>query len=90
MSERLDELVARLAMSSLPRPLGGLAREIARSIAHRREVQTLAALAPARVASAGLALAIGVTADALVGLQAHGTFSGATNLASSTLLDGRE
>ncbi|HQR88588.1 MAG: hypothetical protein B7Y81_16880 [Caulobacter sp. 32-67-35] len=97
MSERLDELVARLAASPTDRSLDGLDGEVGRSIAHRRrEVRTLAALAPVRVASVGLALAMGVTAggavaaSALVGPHPYGTFSVAANLAPSTLLEGRE
>jgi len=95
MSERLDELVARLAASPTDRSLDGLDAQIGHSIANRRrEARTQAALAPVRVASIGLALAMGVTVggalatSAIVAPHPYGTFSIAANLAPSTLLEG--
>lgn len=97
MSDRFDELVARLAASPMDRSLDGLDGEIGRSIADRRhDARTWAAMAPVRVASIGLALAMGVTAggavatSAIVAPHPYGTFSVAANLAPSTLLEGRE
>jgi hypothetical protein len=97
MSERLDELVARLATSPMDRSLDGLDGEIGRSIADRRlYARTSAALAPVRVASVGLALVMGVVAggavatSVIVAPHPYGTFSIAANLAPSTLLEGRE
>lgn len=96
MSERLDELVARLAAAAPDRPLGALEREVGRSITlRRRELAANAALAPVRIASIGLALAMGVTAGgavAVAGIQApktYGPFSSAAYLAPSTLLESR-
>lgn len=95
MSDRLDDLVARLATSPVDRPLDGLDEAIGRSIAHRRrEARTVAALGPVRVASVGLALAMGLTAggavatSALVAPQTGGEFAIASDLAPSTLLEG--
>lgn len=95
MSERLDELVARLAASPTDRSLDRLDGEIGHSIAdRRREASTSAALAPVRLASVGLALAMGVTAGGAIataeisGPHPYATFSSAANLAPSTLLEG--
>lgn len=95
MSERFDDLVARLAASPVDRSLDGLDAEIGRSIVHRRrEARTLAALGPVRVAAVGLALAMGLTAggavatSALMAPQVSGEFAIASNLAPSTLLEG--
>ncbi|MBC7669509.1 MAG: hypothetical protein H7236_13930 [Gemmatimonadaceae bacterium] len=97
MSERLDELVARLAASPMDRSLDGLDGEIGRSIADRRiHAGTSAALAPVRVASVGLALVLGVAVGGAVATSAivaphhYGTFAIAANLAPSTLLEGGE
>jgi hypothetical protein len=97
MSERLDDLVARLAATAVDRPLDGLEAEIGRHIMiQRRDAGATAALAPVRVASIALALAMGVTAGgavataAITGPQVYGTFSSSANLAPSTLLEGPE
>jgi hypothetical protein len=97
MSERLDELVARLAASPMDRSLDDFDGEIGRSIADRRlQTRTSAALAPVRIASVGLALVMGVAAggavatSVIVAPHPYGTFSIAANLAPSTLLEGRE
>ncbi len=95
MSERLDEMVARLAAAPTDRALDNLDVEIARSILlRRREARTTAALAPIRLASVGLALAMGLTAGgalattALMASPAYGFFSSGGHLAPSTLLEG--
>ena len=97
MSERLDDLVARLAAKPVDRPLDDLEAEIGRRILiRRRDARAAAALAPVRVALIGLALAMGVTAGgavaaaAITGPHAYGTFSSLAHLAPSTLLDGPE
>jgi hypothetical protein len=94
MSERLDDLIARLAASPTDRRLDGLESEIGRRIGvRRREARTALALAPVRVASIGIALALGVTAGgaaataAIMTPKAFGTFSAGANLAPSTLLE---
>lgn len=81
MSERLDELIARLAAAPLHRSLDGLDDEIVRSIAYRRrEARTVAALLPVIIASVGLALATGVAvgsavgASTVAGLHSYGIF----------------
>ena len=96
MSDRLDELVGRLAGSPTDRGLEGLESEIGRRIHLRRqEARATTLLAPIRVASIGLALAMGVTAGGLTAAtamaepRASGVFSGVADLAPSTLLEGR-
>lgn len=95
MNERFDDLVAHLAASPIDRSLDGLDEAIGRSIAQRRrEARTVAALGPVRVASVGLALAMGLTAggavatSALVAPQTGGEFAITSDLAPSTLLEG--
>ncbi len=95
MIDGLDERLARLAAEPTPRRLDGLEAEIGHSIAsRRREAAASAALAPIRMASVGLALALGVTAGSAVATaavlspRAYGTFSAAAHLAPSTLLEG--
>ena len=97
MDKRLDQLLERLARTPADRSLDSLDIEVGRAIGRRRrEVGTASALAPVRVASVGLALAMGVTvggviaATALVTPSEPGVFSLAASLAPSTLLaDGR-
>jgi hypothetical protein len=96
MSDRLDVQIARLADEPIPGRLDGLEAEVARSIAARqRDAAASAALAPVRLASVGLALALGVTAGSAVATAAvfsprtYGTFSASAHLAPSTLLEGR-
>ena len=96
MSERLDELVDRLAASPADRSLDGLEARIGRSIAsRRRDARALAALAPVRFASVSLALAMGLTAGGAVAASAalapqhDGAFSSGAHLATSNLLEGR-
>ena len=97
MRDRLDELVGRLAGSPLDRTLDGFETEIGRSVARRRrDMKDAALLAPVRVASLGLALAMGVTAGgaaataALLNPQPLSVFSSSAHLAPSNLLDGGE
>jgi hypothetical protein len=94
MSERLNEWVDRLAASPPDRDLDGLEAQIARRIRlRRRDDRTATLLAPVRVATIGLALAVGVTAGGVTAAtatpRAPGAFSAATELAPSTLLEGR-
>jgi hypothetical protein len=96
MTDRLDERLARLAAEPTLRRLDGLEAEVGRGIAsRRREAAASAALAPIRIASVGLALALGITAGsatataAILAPRTYGTFSPAVHLAPSTLLEGR-
>ena len=96
MSDGLDARIARLASEPSPRRLDGLEAEVARSIAARRlEAAASDALAPVRLASVSLALALGITAGSAVAAAAvlsppsYGAFSAAAHLAPSTLLEGR-
>lgn len=96
MNEQLDEVVRRLAMAANDRDLNGLDVEIARSIRlRRRDTQAASALGSVRLASIGLALAMGATiggvaaSAAITTPQAYGTFSADAHLAPSTLLEGR-
>ncbi|MBB3892811.1 MULTISPECIES: hypothetical protein [Phenylobacterium] len=96
MSERLDELLNRLAASPADRSLDGLETEIGRRIAaRRRDARALAALAPVRFASVSLALAMGLTAGGAVAASAalapqhDSPLSSAARLAPSNLLEGR-
>jgi hypothetical protein len=96
MSDRLDDLLDRLAAAPIDRGLDGLEADVGRAIRRRRgEVRTTALLAPVRVASIGLALAMGITAGgvtaaaAMAGPHPSGAFSSAADLAPSTLLEGR-
>ena len=96
MSDRLDDLLDRLAAAPMDRGLDGLEADVGRAIRRRRgETRTTLMLAPVRIASVGLALAMGVTAGgvtaaaAMAGPRPAGAFSGAADLAPSTLLEGR-
>lgn len=95
MTLNIDELVQRLAVQPIDRSLDGLELEVSRDIARRRaDLKTNAALAPVRLASIGLALAMGVTVGGLVAAstistpQQFSTFSTMAHLAPSTLLEG--
>lgn len=95
MTLNVDELVQRLAVQPIDRSLDGLELEVSRDIARRRaDLKTNAALAPVRLASIGLALAMGVTVGGLVAAstistpQQFSTFSTMAHLAPSTLLEG--
>ena len=95
MSDRLDELVARLAGSPTDRSLEGLEEALGHSIAmRRRDAQAASLMAPVRLGSIGLALVMGVTAGAVATTAAimtphpHGVFSSETHLAPSSLIEG--
>jgi hypothetical protein len=95
MSDRLDELVARLAGSPTDRSLEELEAELGRSIAlRRREARAVSLMAPVRFASIGLALAMGVTAGAaaatatVIASHPYSAFSSGAHLAPSSLLEG--
>jgi hypothetical protein len=95
MTTDLDDWVASLAAETTDRSLDGLEARIGRDIAiRRRDAHTVRALAPVRMATVGLALAIGVTtggAAATAAIRtAHpaGPFAAGTQLAPSILLDG--
>ena len=95
MSDRLDHMVARLAATPPDLPLDGFEDEVIRGIARwRAEARIAAALGPVRVASIGLALAIGVSVGgvtatgSIAAARSPGLFSPAAALAPSTLLEG--
>lgn len=95
MTLNIDDLIDRLAAGPLDRSLDGLEWDVTRGIARRSaDLKAGAALAPVRVASVGLALAMGVTAGGLAAAstvaapQQLNTFSVAAHLAPSTLLEG--
>ena len=93
MSEQLDHLIAQLAAAPADRSLDHFEAQVGRGIAIRQSrVRTAAALAPVRVASIGLALAMGVTvgvtaASSVAGPHPAGLFGVAADLAPSTLLE---
>ncbi len=95
MSHELDNLLAGLAASGPDRSLTGLDARVLDGIAGGREAaRANARLAPLRVASVGLAMAVGVTAGGIAAAttvtqpRQLSTFSAAAHLAPSTLLDG--
>ena len=95
MSHELDHLLVGLAASEPDRSLMRLDARVLESIARRREdTQSNASLAPWRVASVGLALALGVTAGGMAAATTAAeprqlsTFSTDAHLAPSTLLEG--
>lgn len=97
MSERFDDLIARLVSTPTDRSLDGLDAEIGRSILRRRhEARTVSVLAPLQMASLGLALAVGVTAGGAAAIsaaskpQSFGAFSSVAHLAPSMLLEGEQ
>ena len=95
MNERLDHLVDRLAASPTDRSLDHLEAQVSRGIAGRQaQARTAAAMAPVRVASIGLALAMGVTVGGVTAASSIGSprlagAFGAADLAPSTLLEGQ-
>ncbi len=89
MSERLDEVVERLARAPSDRALDDLEAHVRREVRRRRvEARAVSALTPARVASVGVALAVGLLIGASVAAPSPGRVIWATNLAPSTLLEG--
>ena len=95
MSHELDNLLAGLAVSGPDQLLTGLEARVLDSIARRREeARANARLAPLRVASVGMAMALGVTAGGMAAATTAtqprqlSTFSADAHLAPSTLLEG--
>jgi hypothetical protein len=92
MTDRLDDLIARLGEAPTDRGLDGLADAVARGVGRRQaQARTTAALAPVGAVSVALALATGVAmggvAAASMAPAASGSFSLAADLAPSTLLE---
>jgi hypothetical protein len=92
MTDRLDQLVARLASRATDRPLDSFGAEILESVAQRRtQARAAIALAPVGAASIAMALALGVTVGSVTAGSAHATrsntFALTADLAPSTLLD---
>ena len=91
MSERLDELVGRLAAAAPDRSLDDLETDVWRTIRLRqRDARTVATLAPLCVASIGLALAMGITvgsATAAAAIAGPNGLSSPAHLAPSNLLE---
>ena len=97
MRDDLDLLIAGLAAARADRSLDGLEQAVVRSVAQQREdIRATNALAPIRVASIGVALAIGVTTGGVAAATSVSQprqlspFSAAAHLAPSTLLEGVE
>jgi hypothetical protein len=97
MTRDLDDWIAELAAAPPDHSLVGLEASVSGAIAARRgEARMLRALAPVRLATLGVALAMGVTAGGAATRAAirtpspSGAFAAATQLAPSTLLDGAE
>ena len=95
MNEGLDHLFARLAATPVDRSLADYEAEVGRAIRRRRaEASIVSALGPARFASIGRALAVGVTVGAvatkasILASRFASFFSAASDLAFSTLLEG--
>jgi hypothetical protein len=95
MNEHLNEAIRRLAMASNDRDLASLDVEIGRGIRLlRRDAQAASALGTVRLASIGLALAMGATIGgvaaraAITAPPAYGTFPADAHLAPSTILEG--
>ena len=95
MSERLDYLVERLAALQTDRQLEHFDADVNRGITRwREEARTASALAPVRVASIGLSLAMGVTvggvsaATAIAAPRHPAVLQMQAELAPSTLLEG--
>lgn len=94
MAHELDILLAGLAPSGPDRLLTGLEARVLDGIARRREeARANARLAPLRVASVGMAMALGVTAGGMAAATTMmqprqlSTFSADAHLAPSTLLE---
>jgi len=95
MPNELDDLLNRLSQQAPDASLDGLEDAVISGVARRRDALRAArALAPVRVASIGLALAVGVTAGGMAAAttlaEPHrfDTFSSSAHLAPSTLLEG--
>ena len=97
MQDDMDHLMARLAAVGPERSLDGFEQAVLRGVAKQREdIRATRAQAPVRVASIGMALAIGVTAGGVAAATSISQprqlspFSAAAHLAPSTLLEGGE
>ena len=95
MREDLDHLMTQLAAGGPNRSLDGLEHTVMSAVRRRREDRSATrALAPIRLASVSLALAIGVTAGGMAAVttllepRQLSPFSTEAHLAPSTLLDG--
>lgn len=95
MPNDLDDLLNSLALAPPDASLDGFEDAVLGGVARRREAQRAArALAPARAASLGLALAVGVAAGGMAAATTlaaphrFDTFSSSAHLAPSTLLEG--
>jgi hypothetical protein len=95
MSERLDDLIERLAAAPIDRRLDCLDSDVSRAVMlWQARARATRALAPVRVASIGLALAVGVavggvTAAASVSApRGPNGFPPTADLAPSSLLEG--
>ncbi len=95
MRDDLDHLMSRLTDGRPERSLDGFEHVVLQGVAKRREeIQAARALTPVRVASIGVALAIGVTtggmaaASTLMQPPQVSPFSTVAHLAPSTLLEG--
>lgn len=93
MSERLDHLLEQLAASAAERPPQGLESAVMRRIDRlRADRESVAAMAPFRIAAVALALVIGAATGGLAaaatlgGPDRLGAFSEVQPLAPSTLL----
>lgn len=91
----LDQLMMQLGATGSERSLDGLEHTVMRAVRRRREDHSATkALAPIRLASVSLALAIGVTAggmaaaETLLAPRQLSPLSTEAHLAPSTLLDG--
>ena len=95
MRDEIDHLLAQFASAGPERSLEGFEQAVLSGISHLREdARTAKALAPARVASVGVALAIGITTGGIAAAttvsqpRQVSPFSAAAHLAPSTLLEG--
>jgi hypothetical protein len=95
MADDLDHLLTLLARNTPDVALDGFEGDVLRELSRRREaLRASTALAPARAASVGLALALGVAAGGMAAVttvrETHrfDTFSSHAHLAPSTLLGG--
>ena len=95
MSERLDQLVERLNASPTDRSLEHFEADVVRGVVRwQAQARATRAMAPVRVASIGLALAMGVTAGGVTAAASitaprnAGGFLMAADLAPSTLIEG--
>jgi hypothetical protein len=92
-NSRLDTWLADLAAQPTDRDLGGLAAEVARDISRRRlEARAVKVMAPVRVVTLGVAIAIGAFAGGAMAISAHheavSAFAVGSELAPSSLLEG--